>query len=191
MLKNMFQKNKNIDAILFDYGEVLVNKKNQLSPIADDIGKMLGEIPDKKLVKQLMKKHRINKTEFNKLADELVNAYEPYLPLWNLLPLLRKNYKLAMIRDGSSLVWPGLKTKDKKLLKNFNSLVLAGVENFKKPDRRMYLLAAQRLNVQPKRCLFIDDLPAHVRGAKKLGMKTLWWRNPDDGLKKLLKILKV
>ncbi len=189
----MFQKNKNIDAILFDYGGVLVNKKKnyRLSPIANDIDKRLGEIPDKKLVKWLMKKHRLNQTEFNKLADELVNGYKPYLPLWDLLPILHKNYKLAMVRDGSFLIWPGLKTKDKKFLKIFDSLVLAGVENFKKPDRRMYLLAAQRLKVQPKRCLFIDDLPEHVKGAKKLGMKTLWWRKPEEDLKKLLVILEI
>ena len=42
-----------------------------------------------------------------------------------------------------------------------------------KPDPAVFLLAAQRLGVQPKACLVIEDAIAGVTGAKSAGMKCL------------------
>ncbi len=42
-----------------------------------------------------------------------------------------------------------------------------------KPDPEIYLLAAARLGVDPKRCLAIEDAPAGITSAKAAGM-TCW-----------------
>jgi len=39
-----------------------------------------------------------------------------------------------------------------------------------KPDPQVYLLAAERLNVPPMRCLVLEDAVAGVEGAKRAGM---------------------
>jgi putative hydrolase of the HAD superfamily len=39
-----------------------------------------------------------------------------------------------------------------------------------KPNQRIYRLAADRLGVEPGRCLFVDDQPAFVEGALAAGM---------------------
>jgi putative hydrolase of the HAD superfamily len=39
-----------------------------------------------------------------------------------------------------------------------------------KPDPRAYLLACQRLSVEPTQAVFLDDTPAAVTGARAVGM---------------------
>jgi putative hydrolase of the HAD superfamily len=39
-----------------------------------------------------------------------------------------------------------------------------------KPDTRIYALAAKRLGVPAENCVFVDDLPANVEGARAAGM---------------------
>jgi len=39
-----------------------------------------------------------------------------------------------------------------------------------KPDVDIYLLAAERLGLDPGECVFVDDLAVNVRGAAEAGM---------------------
>src|SRR5262249_17962896 len=42
-----------------------------------------------------------------------------------------------------------------------------------KPDPQVFLLAAERLGIAPRRCLVIEDAPAGAQAAKAGGMKTI------------------
>jgi HAD superfamily hydrolase (TIGR01509 family) len=43
-----------------------------------------------------------------------------------------------------------------------------------KPDPEMFLLAAQRMGVSPRRCLVIEDSPLGLEAAKAAGMGSAW-----------------
>lgn len=49
-----------------------------------------------------------------------------------------------------------------------------------KPDPRVYLLAADRVETPVHRCLFIDDTLANVTAAREVGMTALHYRGPED-----------
>ncbi|MCI0688115.1 MAG: HAD-IA family hydrolase [Sporichthyaceae bacterium] len=48
-----------------------------------------------------------------------------------------------------------------------------------KPDREIYLHAAEVGGAEPRRCLFVDDTPANVVGAETVGMTALLYTGPD------------
>ena len=52
----------------------------------------------------------------------------------------------------------------------FDTVLLSGELGFGKPDPRIYLLAASRLELAPEDCVFVDDLVSNVRGAAGVGM---------------------
>ncbi len=52
----------------------------------------------------------------------------------------------------------------------FDAVVISGEVGMRKPEPRIYRLAADRLAVAPERCVFVDDLPPNVRGAVEVGM---------------------
>ncbi len=54
----------------------------------------------------------------------------------------------------------------------FDTVVDSSAVGVRKPDPRAYLVATSRLGVEPKECLFVDDLPCNLAAAAGLGMKT-------------------
>jgi putative hydrolase of the HAD superfamily/hydrolase len=52
----------------------------------------------------------------------------------------------------------------------FDAVVLSHEEGCRKPEPRIYLLAAARIGVEPEACVFVDDIPTNVEGAEAVGM---------------------
>jgi len=52
----------------------------------------------------------------------------------------------------------------------FDAVVISGEVGLRKPDAEIYLLTADRLGIDPRQCVFVDDLAINVRGAARVGM---------------------
>lgn len=55
----------------------------------------------------------------------------------------------------------------------FDVAVISGQEGVRKPSRRIYAIACERLGVDPADCLLIDDLAHNLDGAARLGISGL------------------
>jgi putative hydrolase of the HAD superfamily len=73
----------------------------------------------------------------------------------------------------------------------FRVMIDAAEEGLRKPAPQIYLRCAEALGVPPERCLFIDDLPVNVAGAKAVGMEGFWFdvRDPHGSLGRLFERL--
>jgi putative hydrolase of the HAD superfamily len=49
-------------------------------------------------------------------------------------------------------------------------IVISAEEGVAKPDPAIYLLTCRRLGLAPAECLFFDDTPANVEGARRAGL---------------------
>ena len=187
------EKLKNIDAILFDLMGVLLFQKNDYrpEPLVDEIDDLIGRVIDDNSFKQKMfKKFCFDESSFDKVIIKIVNKYEPFQRLWDLLPGMRKYYKLAIVNNGTTLTLPKL---DQRLNFNkyFDLFISSAKEGTKKPGQDIFLIAAKRLNVIPERCLFMDNEKENIRGAKRTGMQAILWPNKDDGFKKFIELIGV
>ena len=52
----------------------------------------------------------------------------------------------------------------------FDAFILSGEIGIIKPDRRIYEIASERLDVNANQCMFFDDSPKNVEGAQNAGM---------------------
>ena len=53
-------------------------------------------------------------------------------------------------------------------------MVVVGEEVKKgKPDPEIYLITAEKLNIEPEKCLVFEDSPPGVESAKRAGMKVI------------------
>jgi len=105
------------------------------------------------------------------LIKAIVSKYQKIPQIWeDVLPALKKKYKLAVINNGMGITVPEFKKRNN--FKEFFELFINSTEeNVRKPDPRIYLLTCEKLKVKPEECVFIDDSRINVDGAKKGGMQ--------------------
>ncbi len=58
-----------------------------------------------------------------------------------------------------------------------------------KPEKEIYLELLDRYKLNADECLFIDDLPANIKGAESVGIKGIVHKNLDDTYKELERYL--
>jgi epoxide hydrolase-like predicted phosphatase len=71
----------------------------------------------------------------------------------------------------------------------FDVAIISGDVGMHKPQPEIYLLAAERLRVEPGSCVFVDDLRENVRGAEEVGMTAILHRDPDATVAELEDLL--
>jgi epoxide hydrolase-like predicted phosphatase len=67
----------------------------------------------------------------------------------------------------------------------FDVEIRSGQVGVRKPEPEIYRLTAERLGVEPEQCVFVDDIPANVEGARAVGMWGLLHRDPAITVPKL------
>lgn len=67
----------------------------------------------------------------------------------------------------------------------FDATVISGEVGLAKPDPDIYLLTATELGLEPRECVFVDDLPVNVRGAAQAGMVGVHHRSTRSTLEEL------
>jgi epoxide hydrolase-like predicted phosphatase len=82
--------------------------------------------------------------------------------------------KAAGVRTGLlSNSW-GAGTYDRRRFDElFDVLVISGEEGIRKPEPRIYEIAAERMALAPEELVFIDDLRGNLKPARALGMATV------------------
>lgn len=59
----------------------------------------------------------------------------------------------------------------------FDAVVLSGEEGMTKPNPEIFVLAAERLGVEPSECIMIDDIQENCNGADAAGMRAIHYRS--------------
>ncbi|MGL4611404.1 MAG: HAD family hydrolase [Trueperaceae bacterium] len=188
-----------IKAICFDFDGTLAHFTGDFSQRLRDGAAALG-IPEKlqeKFGKAYLKHDKTCRTtveatratfeelnqplpeNFEELCQQNLESYCSQMELLSgaivLLEYLQfKEIPLALITNGPEDVQTAaiqrLAVKD-----YFKTILISGEVGARKPDAKIFELAAERLDVAAKDCLMIGDkLDADIEGAQGVGMQTLW-----------------
>lgn len=96
----------------------------------------------------------------------------------DMVDLVRR-VRAAGIRTGMvSNSWGADRYPADVVAELFDATVISGIEGFRKPDPRMYVLGAERIGVPAQACVFVDDLPFNLKPAAELGMATVLHKDP-------------
>lgn len=74
------------------------------------------------------------------------------------------------VASSSREAWVAACLERIEILRHFDAVVTGSDIEHGKPAPDIYLLAAERLGVDPSRCLAIEDAPAGIESAKNAGM---------------------
>ena len=102
---------------------------------------------------------------------------EPYPGVKNVLNVLKDRYSLAAVSDGQKL-WAEPEMRASGLDGYFSTVIVSGNYGFRKPDKRMYEYALEKLDLKPEEVVFIgNDMYRDIYGAKNAGMKTVFFKS--------------
>jgi putative hydrolase of the HAD superfamily len=67
----------------------------------------------------------------------------------------------------------------------FNHVIESAKIGLRKPDPRIYLMMIEALGVDPKRCVYLDDLGVNLKPAREMGMTTIKVLNARQAINEL------
>jgi putative hydrolase of the HAD superfamily len=91
---------------------------------------------------------------------------------------LRTHCKTGVISNA----WPDARAAVKPWLngETFDDLIFSAEVGLAKPDRRIYTLALDHLQVQPVEAIFVDDVQENVEAAQAIGMTGIRFENTEQ-----------
>jgi putative hydrolase of the HAD superfamily len=100
----------------------------------------------------------------------------------------RKRFKTAMLSNYSDVLRPLLKTKW-QVDNAFDEIIISCEVKLVKPDPLIFDLTLQRLGVGKEEAVLIDDREANIIGARKYGLRAVFYRNKSQAIIDLEKLL--
>src|SRR5262249_14431827 len=67
----------------------------------------------------------------------------------------------------------------------FDHIIESAKIGLRKPDRRIYQMMIDALGVDPKRCVYLDDLGVNLKPAREMGMTTIKVLNAAQAIAEL------
>ena len=102
-------------------------------------------------------------------------SYHPRKDVFALVATLRVNsYKTAIL---SNTELPAVGYLNEQKYDCFDTAVFSCLEGTRKPERRIYELTLERLNLEAKEAVFVDDKPEYIEGADQVGLNTILFEN--------------
>lgn len=204
------EKNK-IKAIIFDLNEVIIidsygeaidiiaeNKKEPRQKFSDRIHNRdkkdnlwwkfcTGRINERQYWQELAKNIKNTRVLLN-LRNKAYHLMIPKKKTVEIIKKLKVKYKLVLLTNHTK-EWMNFLINNREgqeVINLFDIVINSADVSLKKPDRRIYEVAIQRINAKPEEILFIDDRDRNTRIAAKLGINTILYKSAYQ-LKKELK----
>ena len=127
----------------------------------------------KKIVETWNLKNIINELE-KSWFEEFDKFSTPEYKLIEILDYLNKEYKLAIITNGSSIM-QNKKIDALGIRKYFSEIIISNDVGIKKPNKEIFLLGCNRLNIIPSEVVYVgDNFDIDIIGATSAGLKAIW-----------------
>lgn len=148
-----------------------------------------GKISKKELLKNLSFNLKTSEKKLEKLYFNLYKKkFKINKQLFKQATILKKQgYKVAILSDQWHL------SKEAHYPKTFQKLFYPSIIScdvgIRKPHMGIYKLILKNLKLKPSETVFIDNQIWNIKPAEKLGMKTILFKNNEQTIRELNKIL--
>jgi HAD superfamily hydrolase (TIGR01509 family) len=134
--------------------------------------------------------HRVRDHCRLRCSDEQFQAdyadiFWPNPDVCDLIPRLAARYRLLVLSNTNELHTRRFRGQFADTLRHFAGLVLSHEVGTRKPRAEIFQHAQRLAGCAPEECVFIDDLPANVAGARAVGWHGIVYTTSTDLLEQL------
>lgn len=116
-------------------------------------------------------------------TDAFVYAYSPKNEMFNLASSLQNAGYITALLSNTEL--PAMNFFINQNYSMFDVLTFSCKENYAKPDKEIYEIALNKIDVKPTQAIFIDDKPDYIDGAKQVNINTILFNSYAETVKSL------
>ncbi len=180
-------------AIIFDFGNVIAffDFRKATAKLGARLGLSGQELYDKlgplgfpEILKEY-ERGQITSAEFTDQVSALIRigiTHDEFAAAWadiftrneSIIPLVEhlkaQGYRLALGSNTNDLHAAHFREQFASTLGHFDALVLSHEIKHLKPNAEFYLACAKAAGADPADCVFIDDLPENIQGARAAGL---------------------
>jgi putative hydrolase of the HAD superfamily len=102
--------------------------------------------------------------------------------------LRERGYKMAICTNNVR-EWEPLWRAKLPVDEIFDVVVDSAFVGSRKPERRIYEITLERLDVAPENALLIDDMEINCRAAEELGISTVWFQTNEQAIEEIERVL--
>jgi epoxide hydrolase-like predicted phosphatase len=198
-----------IRAVFFDFGGVILRTEYQAprQQLAErfhmdyeDIDKFvfacessrrasLGEITEEQHWLDVVKRLKLPASESQAFQDAFFGGDILDLQLIQFIRELRG----SGIHTGLiSNAWSGLRgyMEKEKIIDIFDSITISSEVGAVKPKPKIYESALQKANVRAEEAIFVDDFYENIEGCEKLGIKGVFFKDPEKAMRDLKRMIR-
>ena len=128
--------------------------------------------------------------ELEYLAHALGDIFWPNPEVCELIPKLKSRYRIVAGSNTSAVHARRFFKQFANVLSHFDALGLSYELGTRKPEPEFYHACLRLAKGKPNECVFIDDLPENIEGARAVGLHGIVYR-PNEGLADKLRALGV
>lgn len=191
---------KKISVIILDLGGVILNLDqektfNNFQNLGLNISKINDEFTffndfEKGDISQIefrqCLKNIINKSVDDKKIDEAWNSMLLDIPLERIeiIKFLKSKYEMYLLSNTNEIHINYFENYFASTFKNekwenlFNEIFYSHIIGLRKPNVNIYEYVLNEIGKTAKECIFIDDNKINLQGAQKVGMRTIWAKQP-------------
>jgi epoxide hydrolase-like predicted phosphatase len=119
------------------------------------------------------------------LIDSMFAGMRPDEPMVAAVRELRASRLLTGLISNS---WSTAHYDRQLLAELFDTAVISAEVHLHKPEPEIYRLAAERLEVAPEACIFVDDLRENCEGAEAVGMTAVRHRSASETIARITEL---
>jgi putative hydrolase of the HAD superfamily len=119
------------------------------------------------------------------LIDSMFAGMKPVPAMVDAVKEIRASEMLTGLVSNS---WSTAHYDRDLLAELFDAVVISAEVHMHKPRPEIYRLAAERLDVTPDQCLFVDDLKENCDGAEAVGMTAIRHRTAPETIARLTEL---
>ena len=93
--------------------------------------------------------------------------------------------QIATLFGAGMAATPEKATAVTAIMERFHHVIESSKVEIRKPDPRIYALMCEALDVDPKHCVYLDDLGVNLKPARAMGMQTIKVENEAQALREL------
>lgn len=110
--------------------------------------------------------------DLEKIEKDYLDTIELNDGFIDFIKAVKEKYKLAIISNDSSR-WSKYIREKFDLNKYFDVISISGDLKIEKPDDRIFRLTIDKLGIDAKSCLYVDDREGNLAAAEKVGMNAV------------------